>query len=91
MTRPLKTPAKVKAEFVEAGISQAEWARTHRVSLQAVKDVLRGKSTGTRGEAHRVAVALGLKHGVTVASVKAFKPAPPALKTTAPRRQTKAA
>lgn len=87
MTRPLKTPEQVKAEFVAAGISQAEWARTHRVSLQAVKDALRGKALGTRGEAHRVAVALGLKHGVTVASVKAFKAPPPALKTTPVRRQ----
>jgi hypothetical protein len=39
-------------------------------------DLLRGARQGLRGETHRCAVALGLKHGVVV-DVSTFKPAPP--------------
>ncbi|HSV78445.1 MAG TPA: hypothetical protein VLK85_04445 [Ramlibacter sp.] len=42
----------------------AQWARDHDVSQQLVYDVLAGRKKGRRGQAHKVAVLLGLKHGV---------------------------
>ena len=61
-----KTAEQVQREFREAGISVAEWARVHGFDRNAVVDVLRGHRQGNFGEAHRVAVALGLKVGHVV-------------------------
>jgi gp16 family phage-associated protein len=58
-----KTLDQVRAEFTEAGVSVAEWARVNGFTRETVVDVLRGQSKGLRGEAHRAAVALGLKSG----------------------------
>lgn len=74
MHKSAKTPAEVRREFAEAGISVSEWARTNGFNRMTVVDVLRGHRLGLRGEAHRVAVALGLKAG-RVVDVKKFKPA----------------
>lgn len=73
-TPPLKTREQVKAEFKAAGIAVAEWARNNKFSRMTVVEVLRGSRQGLRGEAHRCAVALGLKEGVVV-EVASFKPA----------------
>jgi gp16 family phage-associated protein len=73
MTKEAKTPEQVRAEFVEAGISVSEWARTNKFKRMTVVDVLRGHRKGLRGEAHKVAVALGLKEG-SVIEVAKFKP-----------------
>lgn len=43
------------------GINITQWCREHGLSRQVVVDLLRGKRKGDRGEAHRAAVALGLK------------------------------
>lgn len=74
-----KTPDQVKAEFREAGVTFADWCRAHGFKEQTVKDLLRGLSKGHRGEAHRAAIALGLKHGRLV-SAKQFKAPPPSLR-----------
>lgn len=91
----LKTIKQVRAEFAAAGISLSEWARVHGFHRMTVVDVLRGTRKGLRGEAHRCAVALGLKHGHVV-DVSNFKPAAPAAASTpstqrAERQQRKAA
>ena len=52
---------QVKARFAEEGVSVAEWAKAHGFNRTAVYRVLSGKVKGTRGESHRIAVALGLK------------------------------
>ena len=39
------------------------WAREHGFCPQTVYDVISGRLLGTRGEAHRVAVTLGIKEG----------------------------
>ena len=52
---------QVRRKFEDSGMTVAEWARRHGFSVGCVYDVLRGKSLGRRGEAHRVAVALGIK------------------------------
>lgn len=72
-----KRLASVRAEFNEAGITIAGWARANGFARMTVVDVLLGRRDGHYGEAHRVAVALGLKKGC-VADVKLFKPARPA-------------
>jgi gp16 family phage-associated protein len=56
----------VREEFAEAGISLAEWARAHNVSYEVTKAVLSGRLKATRGEAHRIAIGLGLKVGRVV-------------------------
>lgn len=85
---PVKTAAQVRAEFAEAGISVAEWARAHKFARETVVDLLRGKSQGTRGASHRAAVALGLKAG-RIVSAKHFKPVPAPTRPTE-RRAVKA-
>jgi gp16 family phage-associated protein len=50
--------------FDRAGISISSWARSHGFSRVMVHHVLSGKVKGRRGEAHHIAVALGIKDGV---------------------------
>lgn len=60
------TPEALKAardRFFEQGISITEWARDHQFDVHLVYSVLSGRSRATRGESHRIAVALGLKGG----------------------------
>lgn len=61
---PIKTRAQVRAEFDRTGTSVAEWARTQKVSQSLTYQVIRGEKKGRRGEAHRIAVLLGLKDGL---------------------------
>lgn len=72
---PLKTRQQVLADFKAAGITLSEWARANGFHRMTVVDLLRGARQGLRGETHRCAVALGMKHGVVV-EVSSFKPAP---------------
>ena len=70
----LKTREQIQASFQEAGITVAEWARTNGFHRMTVVEILRGTRKGLYGEAHRCAVALGLKEGVVVPAEQ-FKPA----------------
>lgn len=65
---------KARAAFDAAGITLAAWAKAHGFSATTVVDVLNGRRVGKYGEAHRVAVALGLKPG-RVVDVALFSPA----------------
>lgn len=56
-----KTSDEVKAQFVSEGVSIAEWARARGFNCLTVYRVLAGTVKGKRGEAHSIAVALGLK------------------------------
>lgn len=73
-TTKLKTREQVLADFKAAGITLSEWARANGFHRMTVVDLLRGARQGLRGETHRCAVALGMKHGVIV-DVADFKPA----------------
>lgn len=53
--------AEVKARFEAEGVSIAEWARVNGFALKTVYRVLSGEVKCKWGEAHHVAVALGLK------------------------------
>ena len=52
---------RVKKRFQAEGISIAEWSRVNGFSVVMVYRVLAGSAKGTRGESHKIAVALGLK------------------------------
>lgn len=54
---------RVLGEFEGCGLSVADWARLRGFSLGNVYRVLRGEQACRRGEAYRIAIALGLKHG----------------------------
>jgi gp16 family phage-associated protein len=71
-----KTIADVRREFAEAGVSISAWARANGFTRSLVSALLRPHSRlrGHLGEAHRCAVALGLKAG-HVADVERFKAA----------------
>jgi gp16 family phage-associated protein len=53
---------EARLEFSLGGISIADWARAHGISLPLVYAVLKGRNQATRGESHRIAVALRLKN-----------------------------
>lgn len=57
-----KTARQVLEEFDRQGISISEWSRLNGFNRQTVVYVLR-EGAARRGEAHNVAVALGMKHG----------------------------
>jgi len=64
MSKPvLKTVQQVREDLDKQGISIAEFARTNDLDLRAVYLVLGGRNKGRRGDAHKAAVALGLKAG----------------------------
>ena len=61
---PAEQLAKARAAITDSGESIAEWSRRNDLDLQMVGHVLRGSLKATRGEAHRVAIALGLRKKV---------------------------
>lgn len=59
----LKTTEEVRQEFRRNGISISSWARKHGFPTQAVHRVLRGNAKCWYGNAHKIAVMLGIKDG----------------------------
>lgn len=59
------TPSEVRAGFQRRGETIREWAEVHSFPPPLVYAVLAGRVLGIRGQAHGVAVALGLKPDVT--------------------------
>lgn len=57
------TITQVKARFERQGLSIKEWAEERGFRPTAVYHVLNGMNKGRRGNAHRIAVELGLKQG----------------------------
>lgn len=62
--KPLKTREQVRRQFNRVGKSVAQWSREHNVSQSMTYQVLRGDKKGDRGDAHRIAVLLGIKDGI---------------------------
>lgn len=56
-----QTPTSANAWFIRHGVCKTRWAEALGVDRMTVVDLLRGRLKGFRGEAHRAAVALGLK------------------------------
>lgn len=65
--KTLKTAEQVRQEFAARGESVVDWAMAHGVKPAAVYHLLNGFTKGGRGESHRAAVLLGLKHGIAKA------------------------
>jgi gp16 family phage-associated protein len=55
------TPQEAKAVLQSKGVNVTKWAEEHGFTLQGVYRVLNGRTACLRGEAHRIAVALGIK------------------------------
>jgi len=58
----VKTQKEAADQFRKVGIAVSEWSRQHGFKAHQVRDVLRGKSKGNFGAAHKIAVALGIKN-----------------------------
>ena len=59
----LRTPDEIRQEFAMRGIAISSWAREMGFSPGLVHQVLAGRLRCVRGQAHQVAVILGLKAG----------------------------
>lgn len=55
------TPDQVKRHLRDQGKTLTQWAREHGFPRQEVYRVLNGQSKAYYGQAHQIAVALGLK------------------------------
>lgn len=55
------TPKQVKEKLLKEGKTQVALAKELGCSYRTLHAVINGMNKGHRGEAHRVAVALGLK------------------------------
>lgn len=64
----LRTPDEARAELKRKGISISQWAVANGFSVNMVFEVLGGRKQGVRGQAHKIAVKLGLKEGEVVNS-----------------------
>lgn len=65
-THNLRTPQEIRAEWLRKGLGQNEWARKHGFNPVTVSQVLNGKNNGSRGQGHKIAIALGIKDGEIV-------------------------
>ncbi|RJG05265.1 DNA-binding protein [Noviherbaspirillum cavernae] len=66
MSETLLDTAIAKKLFEASGISVAEWARVRGFSTGLVYQVLEGRRKCLRGQSHQIAIALGLKRGMTL-------------------------
>ena len=57
----VKTPSEAKQWFLDRGISITTWAQQHGFPRSVVYAALAGRTKGSRGDAHEVAIALKLK------------------------------
>lgn len=55
------TPAQIKTKLIAEGTTIKEWATKRGFQPGAVSHVLNGMNKGRRGNAHLIAVALGIK------------------------------
>lgn len=60
----IRTAAQARAWLDHQGKSVQQFAREHNVDPATTYQVLSGRKKGRRGEAHKVAVLLGMKDGV---------------------------
>ncbi|RZI30556.1 DNA-binding protein [Pseudomonas orientalis] len=63
----IRTAAQAKAWLEHQGKSVQAFAREHGVDPATTYQVLAGHKKGRRGEAHKVAVLLGMKEGIILA------------------------
>lgn len=61
----LLTREEARANIRRHGLTIRGWARQHDLDPKIVFEVLGGRKKGHWGQAHRAAVLLGIKDGVT--------------------------
>lgn len=59
----IRTAEEVREAFRDSGISITQWAISNGFSPNLVFEVLSGRKKAIRGQAHQIAVKLGLKEG----------------------------
>ncbi|WP_339615221.1 DNA-binding protein [uncultured Gilvimarinus sp.] len=59
----LRTAAEAREALQSAGVSITQWAVANQFSPNLVFEVLGGRKKCIRGQAHNIAVKLGLKDG----------------------------
>ncbi|MEW5974133.1 MAG: DNA-binding protein [Pseudomonadota bacterium] len=59
----LRTPAEARAALQAKGVSITQWALANKFSPNLVFEVLAGRKKCVRGQAHEIAVKLGIKAG----------------------------
>lgn len=59
----LRTPDQARETLKAKGISITQWAIANKFSPNMVFDVLAGRKKCVRGQAHEIAIKLGLKAG----------------------------
>ena len=59
----LRTAAEARADLQAKGISITQWSIANKFSPNLVFEVLGGRKKCVRGQAHEIAVKLGLKAG----------------------------
>ncbi len=59
----LRTAAEARAELQAKGISITQWAIANQYSPNLVFEVLGGRKKCLRGQAHEIAIKLGMKEG----------------------------
>lgn len=59
----LRTPAEARAELQRQGVSITQWAIANKFSPNLVFEVLGGRKKCIRGQAHDIAIRLGIKAG----------------------------
>lgn len=65
----VKSREDVLKQFELEGVTVKEWSNTHDFNPVNVYAVLAGRTRGRRGEAHRIAMELGLKPRVSEAAL----------------------
>lgn len=70
----IRTAAQAKAWLDQQGKSVQQFARENNVDPATTYQVLSGRKKGRRGEAHKVAVLLGMKIGILPAPQSAQEP-----------------
>jgi gp16 family phage-associated protein len=66
----IRTAAQARAWLDRQGKSVQQFAREHGVDAATTYQVLSGRKKGRRGEAHKVAVLLGMKDGIIPAEAE---------------------
>lgn len=56
-----KTALKVRSELLAKGQTIVQWAKQEGFPVRSVRAVIYGQNKGCHGQAHKIAVALGLK------------------------------
>lgn len=64
-----KSRRDIKADFRASGVAIKDWALANGFSPASVYILLNSERPATRGEAHRIAVALGLKPQVSLIEI----------------------